>query len=144
MRTKYSDRLPPEERGAIDFTGEVSRTKQAERDMVDVNAIVRKHRKSGVVSHLNGKAPQYGDFSRSATLQEALDGVDDAMYSFRRLPAEVRAMAENNPVRLLQMLATEDGSQMLIDAGLDPGFKREGDEEEVVSEPEAPVVETTE
>ena len=54
-------------------------------------------------------------------LQDALDRIDAAQDAFESLPAAVRLKADNNMVKLEAMLATEDGLQELVDAGLDLG-----------------------
>lgn len=128
------------ERPVVDQSGEVSRTKQSFREEVNINSIVRKYRSGVLVTHLNNKAPMYGDVSHALDLQAALNLVHEAEESFMDLPPEVRKAAQNDPVRLLEMLATEEGTQELVEAGLDGDIPRIGDPEpEVpVEAPEAP------
>ena len=105
-----------------------TRTVQSERELVDVNAIVGRYRKTGLVTHLANRAPMYGDFSESRSLQASLDQVHAATDAFMELPSSVRQAASNSPVTLLEMLATEEGTEALIAAGLDAEIVREGDE----------------
>lgn len=104
-----------------------TRTKQSMAAETDINHIVRKYQATGLVTHLARGVPQYGDFSAATDLKTALDLVHDAEEQFSKLNPHVRKAAENDPVRFLEMLSTEEGTQVLLDAGLEPGFKREGD-----------------
>lgn len=105
----------------VDFSGDrgISRTKQSEGPATDINAIVKKYETTGMVSHLNQRAPMYGDFSQAVALHEALNAVMEADDAFMTLPAEVRKEAENDPVRFLEMLASPEGTEVLVEAGLD-------------------------
>lgn len=96
-----------------------SRTKQAESELTDINKIVARHRKSGQITHINGNLPIYGDFTQASDLHNAYIAVQDARESFDELPASVRAAADNDPVQLLTMLADEEGTELLVEAGLD-------------------------
>lgn len=61
----------------------------------------------------------YGDTTESVrSLQEALDRIELARDKFERMPARVRELALNNPVRLEEMLGNEQEVQKLVDAGL--------------------------
>lgn len=100
-------------------SGGTSRTKQAEAELTDVNLIVRRHRKTGAVTHLNGRIPQYGDFSDATNLLDAHLRVQEASDMFAELPAEVRRAAGHDPVQLMEMLADQEGTELLVEAGLD-------------------------
>lgn len=126
VRTRFSPRLSAEERGAIAFEGP-GRTKQSLAQETDINAIIRRHAKTGVVTHLNRAAPRYGDFSAAASLHEALNLVFEAEEEFMSLPSSVRKACEHSPVRLLELLATEEGTELLVEAGLDDQVVREED-----------------
>lgn len=101
------------------FAGHKSMTRQSESADTDVNLIVARHRKTGVVTHLNHRIPQYGDYSQVGTLHDAFAQVEAAEEAFMDLPAAVRQVAENDPVKLLELLATPDGEAALMEAGLD-------------------------
>lgn len=96
----------------------LSRTKQSFRDACDINNIVDQHRKTGLITHVNDKTPLYGDFSEANDLHTAMERVSAAEASFDALPSAVRAAAENNPVRFLEMLDDEDQAKLLAKAGL--------------------------
>lgn len=130
-------------REVLDCSGDPGRTKQAFGSEVNINTIVRKYEQTGMVTHLARGVPRYGDFSAATDLKTALDLAHEAHDQFRKMNPYVRKAADNDPVRFLEMLATEEGTQELLDAGLDGDFVRDGDGEQtepVVAEeaPEAP------
>lgn len=114
-------------RTAVEPRGK-SRTKQSEAKETDINTIVKRHQRTGVVTHLARRAPQYGDFSQSVLLQEALNLVHESDDAFAALPSEVRKAAGNDPVRLLEMLADLEETEQLVGAGLDAEIRRTDDD----------------
>lgn len=94
-----------------------SRTKQANRNETDINLMIARYRKTGQVP-TNSREPKYGDFSEAITLEDAFQRVKEANESFMALPSRVRALAMNNPITLLEMLADEDDTAALVQAGL--------------------------
>lgn len=81
-----------------------SRTKQSFREQVNINSILARHRKSGMVDHVNGKQPFYGDVSNIGTYQEALDVVNRAAQLFNGMSAAVRRRFDNDPLRMIEFL----------------------------------------
>jgi len=98
--------------------GTRSRTKQANRAQCDINLMVGRYKKTGVFAHINPREPKYGDFSEAVSLEEAYQRVADANRSFMELPAAVRALAQNDPITLMEMLADEGATAALVKAGL--------------------------
>ncbi len=98
--------------------GELSLTKQSFADDCDINKIMKRHMHTGVIEHLNPREPMYGDFSEVTSFHEALERVTDAQEQFAMLPADVRAMVQNDPERLLQALTSPEETAALAEAGL--------------------------
>ena len=98
--------------------GEELRTKQSFRDECDINVITAQYVRTGLLSHTNRREPMYGDFSQSRDLKASLEAVSAAEAEFGALDAQVRAAAWNDPVRFLDMLASEEGCAELEAAGL--------------------------
>lgn len=116
MATPFKDR--PRTRVTTPV-GTRSRTKQANRAETDINMMVARYKKTGSFgANINPRQPTYGDVSHAVTLEEAFQVVADAQKSFMTLPAQVRALAENDPVTLLEMLADEGATAALVEAGL--------------------------
>lgn len=98
--------------------GTRSRTKQANRHETDINLMVARYKKTGQFQNVDPREPKYGDFSEAVSLEDAFNRVAEANESFMRLPASVRAMANNNPITLLEMLADQGATEALVKAGL--------------------------
>jgi hypothetical protein len=110
----------------------VTLTRKSEQASTDIRNIMKKYRKTGVINHINRKAPQYGDFSMATDLLSAMTAVDEAWAAFERLPNDVRVLADHRPDKLLQMLAVPEERQRLVEAGYDAEY------DPTVSGPEAP------
>lgn len=98
--------------------GDVVRTKQSFRDECDINLIVRRHASDGLLAHLNPRMPTYGDFTAAMELRDAMQLVDLAEQGFAQIPAEVRAMCNNDPATFLQLVNDPDHIEALAEAGL--------------------------
>jgi len=98
--------------------GTRSRTKQAPAQETNINLMVGRYMKTGVFTNINPREPKYGDFSEATSLEDAFNRVQAANREFMALPAKVRALAQNNPITLLEMLADEGATAALIEAGL--------------------------
>lgn len=94
------------------------RAEQGFKDAVNINSIVAKHAATGAVTHLPRAQPMYGDFTGAQSLQEAFSKVEDAEEMFFALPARVRELVDNDPVRYLEALADEELTLELAEAGL--------------------------
>lgn len=110
-RTRERPRVHPRQGGP-------SRTKQSYQDQCDVNIIVKQFSGNGLFTHTAKTIPRYADVSESGDLLQAYQAVEAAAEEFGDLPAEVRAVAENNPVRFLQMLEDPQQRAELMEAGL--------------------------
>lgn len=127
-------RIRSNQLGKTEFTSD-SKTKQSEGPQTDINTIVNRYLRSGELNHFNGRVPRYGDFSAMNDLQDQLNAVHEATDRFMALPATIRDAAGHDPVKFLEMLATEDGTELLIAAGLDVEIDREGEPEPSPSKP---------
>lgn len=78
-----------------------SMTKQSFKDECDINVIMRRYERTGVLPTPVGVAPQYADCS-AVDFQEAMLQVADAKSLFNQLPARVRERFSNDPARMLE------------------------------------------
>lgn len=83
-------------------TGE-SRTKQEFRDECDINNIIKKFQRTGVLP-VNGSRAIQGDFSDVPDYQTALNMVSQVEGAFAELPAKVRERFQNNAAQLMSFL----------------------------------------
>lgn len=80
---------------------EGGKTRQEFADECDINVLLARYEKHGVLNHFNAGRPEYFDASNVPDLQSALDIVAKAEQAFMTLPAKVRAEFENDPVRFV-------------------------------------------
>lgn len=111
-----------EHRGDIDFSGEVSLTKQADAEAADINYIMKRYEKTGQLPEMIRAEPRYGDFSDAPSFQEALHIVAQAEEQFMALDARVRAEFENDPGRMLEFIDSlnhdPEKNRKLVEKGL--------------------------
>ncbi len=74
-----------------DFIYDDGRTKQSFKNGTDINRILAKAHKTGVISHLNKYGAIYGDFSDMPDLLQANERLARGQQIFDELPSEVRA-----------------------------------------------------
>ena len=101
-----------------------SRTRQSEAALTDINAAVRKYRKTGALTGClqNTRKAMFGDFSESPNdFLEANIAVVNARCAFAGLPARVRERFGNDPVALLSFLADSANTEEAIKLGLVDG-----------------------
>lgn len=113
FRTAYDKRA----RVPIDLGGE-SRTKQSFADESNINAIMRKYEKTGVLEHLNKHQGNYGDFADLPTYQEALNQISEAQEMFAEIPATIRLQFENDPGKFLAFVQDPANVDQMVEMGL--------------------------
>lgn len=84
-------------------------TKQSFKEQCDVNNILKKYLKTGVIEHAAHFKGDYGDFTTSLDYRSSLDALAAAEASFEALPSKVRKHFGNDPINLLR--AVEDPSR---------------------------------
>lgn len=109
-------------------TGSVSRTKQSFAKECDINHIMSRYEKTGLIAHVNRVQGQYGDFAGPPDYQEAMNMVVRAGDMFMSLPAKVRARFGNDPGEFLAFVTDAANAEEVVKLGL-----------AVVREPEKPV-----
>ena len=106
----------PRRRVKVDCSGP-SQVEQCHKDQININTIVAKAKKTGVVPMRPG-AVSYGDFSNVGSFEECLNAVNEARGAFMALPAALRKRFGNNPGNLLEFLDDEDNRQEAEELGL--------------------------
>lgn len=91
-------------RVSIDFGSDKGRTKQAFADQVNINNIIAKFGKTGMISHVNGRQPFYGDVSGISSYEDALSIVRKADELFNGMSSSVRERFGNDPVEMIEFL----------------------------------------
>lgn len=93
----------------------VSMTHQSHKDECDINNIMRKFEKFGVLEHRNNYQGQYGDFTAvPQDYQEAMSSVLAAQEMFLELPSKIRRRFGNDPGAFLDFATDpQNGSEMV-------------------------------
>lgn len=95
-----------------------SLTKQADLESCDINRIVNKFMRTGVVDHLNNKQLRYLDCVNVTNYNDAINIVRNAQEIFDALPAAVRRRFDNDPALFLSAFEDPDMREELSELGL--------------------------
>lgn len=94
-----------------------SRTRQSEAEACDINAIMRRYEKTGVLP-VEGREAFFADVSNMPDYRTALDHVHEARRYFMTLPADVREKFGNDPAGFLDFVADPDNRDEMVELGL--------------------------
>lgn len=97
-----------------------SLTRQSFSDECDINNIMARFEKTGIIEHLNQHQGTYGDFTLITDYHSALLQVIDAQNSFNSLPSKLRAQFNNDPGLFLTFVQDPDNIPELEKMGLIP------------------------
>lgn len=94
------------------------RTKQEFRDECDLNVLMKRYERTGVLPNARVGAPQYVDCTVFQDFQSSMQIVHDAERMFMALPARVRLEFENDPSRFVEFCSDPANKDRLIELGL--------------------------
>ncbi len=80
------------------------KTKQSMRDECDVNFIMARYVKTGLIEHLSGGIPSFPDVSELGDYRSAIENMRSADKYFQGLPAEVRARFGHDAANFMEFL----------------------------------------
>lgn len=101
---------------AMTFT-QKSRVQQHQKDETDINKIMARYVKTGVIDHINTHQPHYGD-NTALDYQQSLNIILHAENMFAELPAQARKHFDNNPETFLKFVEDPSNHDKLYDLGL--------------------------
>lgn len=96
---------------------EPSMTKQQFQKECDINNIIAKFQKTGVLEHQSKFAPRYSEYTPE-NLADALFIITEANSMFEELPAVIRERFNNSPAEFLQFVQDPDNEAEMIELGL--------------------------
>ena len=113
-------------------------TKQGHKKECDINNIMKKYYKTGVMSHISRHEGWYGSVP-ALDYRQALEVIDQADGVFAELPAALRKRFGNDPSEFLAFVEDESNIDEMVELGLaEPLEVPEGDpgqaEPEIVPE----------
>lgn len=97
-----------------------SMTKQEFSKESDINAILKRFEKTGMIDHVNNKTPNYMDVSGVRDYREAIENVRVVDEYFTQLPADLRARFANDPAVFLDFMSDGDNYNEAVKLGLIP------------------------
>lgn len=109
----------------LDCSNLPSLTRQEFADECDINILMDKYEKTGIISHINPRSPQYLDLSDVPDLQTAHQIIQDATREFMALPATTRASFDNDPMKFVQFAENPDNIEKMREWGLAAPAKEE-------------------
>ena len=105
------------ERVQIDFSGKKSLTKQSMAKACNINNIMKRYQKTGLIEHVK-QGGSYGDFSNISSYQEALNQIIQAQESFETLAAPIRSRFNNDPDAFVKFIDDPKNKPEAIELGL--------------------------
>lgn len=109
----------PHERLGVSF-GDLSRTRQEFASECDVNVLMKRYEKTGVLPQFMQREPRYLDVSEVPQFHEAMDLMVQASASFARLPANVRKEFDNDPEKFVSFAQDRENLDRMREWGLAP------------------------
>lgn len=113
IKSKYSKK----ERVKLTFP-ENGRTKQEFREQCNINKIMDRFYKRGVLPEMIKKNPQYGDFSNATDYQNSLHLVMKAQEQFQALSSKVRSQFDNDPQKFLEFAENPENKEKMAELDL--------------------------
>lgn len=102
-------------------------TEQSHKDACDVNKIIEKYDRTGILTHVTKFEGKFGDLTK-IDFKEMSDKVAGAHSMFMNLPANIRNRFENDPGELLGFMEDPNNREEAIELGLvHPSWTEETD-----------------
>jgi len=116
FRTRFDESL----KQPVMCTEEEKRTKSEFADECDINKIMARYRRTGVlpIDVRKEAAARFGDFSQLPSFMEMQEKILAANDLFMALPASVRKQFGNDPHEFLAAAETKEGRELLQKLGL--------------------------
>lgn len=95
-----------------------SLTKQEFKDDVNVNKIIQKYSRTGMLTHVRNNPGAYMDISNVGDYQEAITTITQAHTLFDSLPSEIRKEFQNDPQQLINFMSDPRNRDRAEELGL--------------------------
>lgn len=102
----------------IDQSDEVTMTHQSFQNECDINQIIARYEKTGLLTHVRQAEPQYGDFIDACDFQLGLHLIQEARDSFMTLPSSLRKRFGNDPQVFLEFVQDPTNREEMIQLGM--------------------------
>lgn len=95
----------------------VGKTKQSFKDECDINVIMSRYMKTGVIDFVNKHQGRYGDVT-GLDYQSAMQTISFAQSLFHELPSSVRTRFENDPAQFMDFVHDPSNEAEMHSLGL--------------------------
>lgn len=102
----------------VTINDQPSRTQKQFRDKVNVNSIMAKYRKTGLIDHVRQTPGVYTDLTRLPDYQTAMETVVRAQETFQTVPANIRLKFDNDPAKFIAFLDDDKNYDEAVKLGL--------------------------
>lgn len=109
----------PHERVYANLSGK-SMTKQEFSKESNINRIMAKYLKTGLVEHVRTFQGQYGNFLSAPDYHKAMSQVVAAQQMFEGMPSNIRNKFDNDPEKFLAFVQDYDNTDEMRELGLLP------------------------
>lgn len=110
---KKGERIRP----VLDCSKSPDMTRQDFKDDCDINLIMAKARKTGMVAHTAKYAGSYGEFME-IDYHEAMTAIAEADQMFETVPSDIRARFGNDAGKFLEFVTNEENADEVREMGL--------------------------
>lgn len=117
LSSMYVSKSPDQDFG-LDCSVEPSLTRQEFSEDCDVNTIMARYEKTGVMPSGPSRPPAYLDLVGTPDLQESLSILAVANQSFMQLPATVRREFDHDPAKFVAFCQNEENLPRMRELGL--------------------------
>ncbi len=119
-KTPFRTAYGPHEPALYAFKGDpVSLTHQSEAPACDINQIMKRFQKTGVLEHQNTFEGKYGDFTDlPMDYHTSVNAVLEADQMFASLPNTIRKKFGNDPGNFLDFVADPKNAAEMVEMGL--------------------------
>ena len=104
----------------LDCSNLPSLTRQEFAAECDINTLMSQYEKTGIISHINPRTPQYLNLVGVPDLQTAHEIIQNAAREFMALPATTRAQFDNDPMKFVKFAENPDNIAKMREWGLAP------------------------
>lgn len=115
---KFRKAYDKQRRVRLNFDEDKGLTIQEQKDECDINHILEKYTRTGLINHVNTNEPQFGEFA-NFDFREQQTLIAKATQLFMKLPAAVRQQFDNDPAKYIEFVKSPENVEDMKDGVID-------------------------
>lgn len=115
FRTAYDNKRT---RVSVDFTDTETMTEQCHKQDCDINTIIKRYDKTGLITHVNKATAEYGDYTTVNEYQQSMQLVIDAENAFSEIPSNIRKKFGNDAGAFFEFATDPNNHDKMVEMGL--------------------------